>query len=369
MTENKRKIIRTLLIVLVAFVVIKIIMSFKLDNSINKLSKATKLVNAKTVILSNNKIKVPVYGKLKSVDEIDIVSEVSGIFMGKSFKSGIKFEIGDTLGYVKFSEIENNLNSQKSNLLNQVALLVSEIKFDYPESYNVWLNFLNKIEFNKVLPKLPIIKDSKFRNYLSGQNFYQAYFTTKATEERLSKHIIISPFNGVLNSVSVKSGTNIMVGQKIGKLENPKKLEFESSTNIKNTLMLKKNQIVKIKSDEIEGIWEGKVSRINTSIDPSSQNMSVFINLSGENLFSGMYVYGNIYSGDNNESYVINRSLLNEDKVFLIEENKLIARTIEIIQINEEDVIVKGLKNGDQLLAEPIKGSFSGMTVRVNTKK
>jgi hypothetical protein len=53
----------------------------------------------------------------------------------------------------------------------------------------------------------------------------------------------------------------------------------------------------------------------------------------------------------------------------LIEENKLIARTIEIIQINEEDVIVKGLKNGDQLLAEPIKGSFSGMTVRVNTKK
>jgi len=160
-----------------------------------------------------------------------------------------------------------------------------------------------------------------------------------------------------------------MVGQKIGKLENPKKLEFESSTNIKNTLMLKKNQIVKIKSDEIEGIWEGKVSRINTSIDPSSQNMSVFINLSGENLFSGMYVYGNIYSGNNNESYLINRSLLNEDKVFLIEENKLIARTIEIIQINEEDVIIKGLKNGDQLLAEPIKGSFSGMTVRVNTKK
>ena len=133
--------------------------------------------------------------------------------------------------------------------------------------------------------------------------------------------------------------------------------------------MLKKNQIVKIKSDEIEGIWEGKVSRINTSIDPSSQNMSVFINLSGENLFSGMYVYGNIYSGNNNESYVINRSLLNEDKVFLIEGDKLIARTIEIIQINEEDVIVKGLKNGDQLLAEPIKGSFSGMTDRVNTKK
>ena len=369
MTENKRKIIRALLIILAAYIVIKIIMSFKLDNSINTLTESTKLVNTKTVILTNNQIKIPVYGKLNSIDEIDIVSEVNGIFIGKSFKSGLEFKKGDTLGYIKFTEIENNLNSQKSKLLNQVAILVSEIKFDYPESYNTWIDFLSKIEFSKTLPLLPEIKNPKFRNYLSGQNFYTAYFATKATQAKLNKHIIISPFDGVLNNVSIKSGTGIMMGQKIGKLESPLKLEFESNTNIKNTLLVKKNQIVKIKSDEIDGEWAGKVNRVNKSINPSSQNMSVFINVSDKNLFSGMYVYGNILLGENNESYLIKRSLLNDDKIFLIKENKLIEKTIDIVQINEEEVIIKGLKNGDQILSEPIKGSFDGMKVRTTTKK
>jgi len=159
------------------------------------------------------------------------------------------------------------------------------------------------------------------------------------------------------------------MGQKIGKLESPLKLEFESNTNIKNTLLVKKNQIVKIKSDEIDGEWAGKVNRVNKSINPSSQNMSVFINVSDKNLFSGMYVYGNILLGENNESYLIKRSLLNDDKIFLIKENKLIEKTIDIVQINEEEVIIKGLKNGDQILSEPIKGSFDGMKVRTTTKK
>ena len=111
------------------------------------------------------------------------------------------------------------------------------------------------------------------------------------------------------------------------------------------------------------------MNRVNKSINPSSQNMSVFINVSDKNLFSGMYVYGNILLGENNESYLIKRSLLNDDKIFLIKENKLIEKTIDIVQINEEEVIIKGLKNGDQILSEPIKGSFDGMKVRTTTKK
>ena len=82
-----------------------------------------------------------------------------------------------------------------------------------------------------------------------------------------------------------------------------------------------------------------------------------------------MYVYGNILLGENNESYLIKRSLLNDNKIFLIKENKLIEKSIDIVQINEEEVIIKGLKNGDQILSEPIKGSFDGMKVRTTTKK
>ncbi|KRO68397.1 MAG: hypothetical protein ABR81_05225, partial [Cryomorphaceae bacterium BACL11 MAG-121128-bin16] len=263
MKENKRKIIRNLLIIVLAFLLVKFIMSFKQENIINTLTESQKLVSTEIVELTNNIVKIPISGKLKSVNEINIISEVSGVFQGDRFKTGIRFDKGDTLGYIKYDEVKNNLNSQKSKLLNQVSRLVSEIKFDYPESYDIWLNFMSNIQFDKPLPNLPNVINSKFKNYLSGKEFYTAYYSAKTMEDKLSKHFIISNFNGILSEVNIKTGTIVVFGQKIGKFQDPSILEFESSTNIKNTLLIKKKQEVIIQSDLLDGIYEGSVSRIN----------------------------------------------------------------------------------------------------------
>ena len=139
-------------------VLIKIIMSFKKEVSINELTESKRLISTEVVKLGSNKISVPVYGKLSSKIEINIVTEANGIFYGNNFKSGTKVSRGDTLGYIKYDELESNLNSQKSNLLNQVSKIVSEIKFDFPESYNLWYNFMDEISFSKPLPQLPQYK-------------------------------------------------------------------------------------------------------------------------------------------------------------------------------------------------------------------
>ena len=83
----------------------------------------------------------------------NIVCEVNGIFIGNNFKSGISFFKGDTLGYVNYDEFKNNLNSQKSILLNQVSKLVSEIKFDFPDDYSKWYNFMKKLTLNQICLK------------------------------------------------------------------------------------------------------------------------------------------------------------------------------------------------------------------------
>jgi hypothetical protein len=174
-------------------------MSFKKDTSINELTESKRLISTQIVKLKSNKISVPVYGKLSSTKEINIVTEANGIFYGRNFKTGIKFSQGDTLGFIKYDELESNLNSQKSNLLNQTSKIVSEIKFDFPDSYNLWFNFMDKISFNKALPKLPEIKNKKLKNFLSGKNFFNSYFIAKSTEDRLNKHLIIAEFNGSLS--------------------------------------------------------------------------------------------------------------------------------------------------------------------------
>ena len=366
MHDNKRKIIRGLLIIFAAFIFIKLIMSFKKDTSINELTESKRLVSSEIVKLEKNIISVPVYGKLFSLKEINIVTEANGIFYGEKFKTGMKFSKGDTLGYIKYDEIESNLNSQKSNLLNQASKIVSEIKFDYPDSYQSWFNFMDKINFNDPLPKLPEIKDKKLKNYLSGKNFFNSYFTAKSTEDRLNKHLIISEFNGSLSDVSIKSGTAVVFGQKIGKFHNPNMLEFESNTSIKNTLMIKKNMQVNIKSDEYSGERNGFVSRINKTLNPSSQNMSVFIETNDDDLYNGMYVYGNIIVGEVDNTFKIKRNLIQENNVFTIVDNKLISTEIDVIQVFEDNAIIRGLNNNDRVLNEPIKGSYSGMEIRFN---
>ena len=366
MQENKRKIIRGLLIIFAAFIFIKLIMSFKKDTSINELTESKRLVSSEIVKLEKNIISVPVYGKLFSLKEINIVTEANGIFYGEKFKTGMKFSKGDTLGYIKYDEIESNLNSQKSNLLNQASKIVSEIKFDYPDSYQSWFNFMDKINFNDPLPKLPEIKDKKLKNYLSGKNFFNSYFTAKSTEDRLNKHLIISEFNGSLSDVSIKSGTAVVFGQKIGKYHNPNMLEFESNTSIKNTLLIKKNMQVNIKSDEYSGERNGFVSRINKTLNPSSQNMSVFIETNDDDLYNGMYVHGNIIVGEVDNTFKIKRNLIQENNVFTIVDNKLISTEIDVIQVFEDNAIIRGLNNNDRVLNEPIKGSYSGMEIRFN---
>lgn len=366
MQDNKRKIIRGLLIIFAAFIFIKLIMSFKKDTSINELTESKRLVSSEIVKLEKNIISVPVYGKLFSLKEINIVTEANGIFYGEKFKTGMKFSKGDTLGYIKYDEIESNLNSQKSNLLNQASKIVSEIKFDYPDSYQSWFNFMDKINFNDPLPKLPEIKDKKLKNYLSGKNFFNSYFTAKSTEDRLNKHLIISEFNGSLSDVSIKSGTAVVFGQKIGKYHNPNMLEFESNTSIKNTLLIKKNMQVNIKSDEYSGERNGFVSRINKTLNPSSQNMSVFIETNDDDLYNGMYVYGNIIVGEVDNTFKIKRNLIQENNVFTIVDNKLISTEIDVIQVFEDNAIIRGLNNNVRVLNEPIKGSYSGMEIRFN---
>ena len=366
MQDNKRKILRGLLIIFAAFIFIKLIMSFKKDTSINELTESKRLVSSEIVKLEKNIISVPVYGKLFSLKEINIVTEANGIFYGDKFKTGMKFSKGDTLGYIKYDEIESNLNSQKSNLLNQASKIVSEIKFDYPDSYQSWFNFMDKINFNDPLPKLPEIKDKKLKNYLSGKNFFNSYFSAKSTEDRLNKHLIISEFNGSLSDVSIKSGTAVVFGQKIGKFHNPNMLEFESNTSIKNTLLIKKNMQVNIKSDEYTGERNGSVSRINKTLNPSSQNMSVFIETNDDDLYNGMYVHGNIIVGEVDNTFKIKRNLIQENNVFTIVDNKLISTEIDVIQVFEDNAIIRGLNNNDRVLNEPIKGSYSGMEIRFN---
>ena len=121
-----------------------------------------------------------------------------------------------------------------------------------------------------------------------------------------------------------------------------------------------------IKSDEFIGERIGTVSRINKILNPSSQNMSVFIETNGRDLYNGMYVFGEIIVGEIENTFLLKRNLIVDNNVFIIIDNKLMSKKIDVIQIFEENAVIKGLTNNDIILSESIKGAFNGMVVRFN---
>jgi hypothetical protein len=86
-----------------------------------------------------------------------------------------------------------------------------------------------------------------------------------------------------------------------------------------------------------------------------------------------MYLTGSVEAAPVQEAIRIPKNLLvNQEKVYVVADQKLHLQPVEVVKITETDAILKGLADGTQLLAKPIIGAFDGMQVRLaeaNTKR
>lgn len=366
MKEIIRNFLKYGIIIAATVIGVKFIMSLKKEPQINELSESIKLIKVQTIRLDTNMLTVAVYGNLKSLNEIDIFPEVGGVLQSENFREGNKYSKGQVIASINNRELANNIKSQKSSLLNLVAKLVADLKFDFPKSAKTWESFLGNIQFDKQLPELPVADNIKLKNYLAGKNIYTSYFSIQAQEERLSKYTIIAPFNGVLTEALIKPGTVIRPGQKIGKFINPTQFELEANVSLSDGNKLTVGDKVQLHSNDVAGNWSGNIARINKTLNAASQNMGVFISVNATSLYNGMYLFGDINRSAAKGSVKINRSLLDDNQLFKVVNGKLKAQPVKVLQIKEEKAIVSGLANGDIILGEAIKGAFDGMKVRYN---
>jgi membrane fusion protein (multidrug efflux system) len=366
MKEVIRQVLKGAVIIGLTFVGFKFVMSFKKDPKINELVESIRLVKIQDVELTNHSLSIPVYGHLKSKDEIDLFPEVGGVLKSEGFREGKTYNKGQVIAFIENDELALNVKSQKSSLLNQVAKLVSDLKFDFPETVPAWEGFLDNINFDKNLPQLPEVTDVKLKKYLAGKNIYSQYFSIQAQEDRLSKYAIVAPFDGVLSEAVIKPGTVVRQGQKIGKFINPSEFELEANVSLVYANKIKNGSKVNLTSNDIVGNWSGSVARINRTLSEASQNMNVFINVTSNSLYNGMYLFGDVNMDEVEDAYELKRSLLNKNKLFKVVDGELRVVEVTILQVNEETAIVAGLVAGDKILSEPIKGGYNGMKVRYN---
>ena len=329
------------------------------------LKRIYRSVRVTSVELSENFAEVQFSGKLSAKNRIDIITEVGGVLLNDNFREGNLFKRGDILAQLDSKEFEALVKSQKTKLIKRVSSIMGDLKIDFSREYPKWELFLNQIDVDASLPKLPSVENQKLKRFIASKGVLDSYYSLKAQEEKLSKYTLRAPYRGIITKAIIKKGTLVIPGQKIGAYINFDMYELETEVSLSDLQFVSVGSIFTLQSSELNKSWKGKVSRINNSINASSQMVKIYIDVSGVSLKEGMFLTG-FGQGNRFENTIsINRKLVKNGGVYLVDSGKVKFKSVEVLHVNKTEAIIKGLDYGDQYIMDNMKGLFDGMPVNV----
>lgn len=368
---NIRKIVILLVVFSLLFLVVYRISTGKEKGGTPPANTADNKKFVKVHKIKNDTVDVHVggFGRVTSSRNISLSSEVQGVLQAGSidFKAGQRFTQGQLLFKVNDKEAQLALKARKSSFLNLVASIIPDINIDFSENKENWNSFLNDIDLDKELPNLPDFKSNKEKTYLATKNVLAEYYNLKGEEERLKKYNIYAPFNGSVVDVKAEIGTVINPGTQIATIIKTVSLEVTIPISSEHISLINLNNKVKLLAENDKSIWHGKVSRIAQNINPNTQSIDVFVeieNKADNQLYNGMYLEAQIFASSvNNADEISRRSFLNDKSVYVVADSIIIRKKPEVIKMNKNTVVIRGLKDGELVVVEPIPGAVDSMKV------
>ena len=368
-TKFNKTLVRSLLlgagILLIGFL-INSQLSKKEDKAGPKISFRSKVVETRVATPVSILINISVSGRLKASNRMEIFAEVTGILTNQNFKAGQSFRKGENLASINDTEYRTQLIAARSTFMGLISQSLADITIDYPTEADKWQNFLKELNPKKSLPKLPSTDNLQLKQFLSGRNILSNYYTIQSQEVRLQKYSISAPYGGMLSETSIDPGTLVRSGQKLGTYVQEDGYELEAAVTQNDLQLLKKGSKVKLRSVAHNQDYIGTVSRINSTINPTTQQVSVFLTVSGKDLKEGLYLDAMIRTGTASEAIEVPRNTLIDGKaIYTVSatDSTLRLAPIEVVRFIEDKAIVKGIPAGALLPLTQVNGAFEGMKV------
>lgn len=338
----------------------------KEEPEIRKPPRVKKYVETKKVRYSDVKTEVSAYGRVKTAQSLDLLSEVAGRMYEGSvrLKAGQSFSKGTLLFYVDDTEADLTLKSQKSNFLRDLAAIMPDLKIDFNDNYDAWNKYFTELEVGKTFPELPKVKSDKEKTFLATKGIYSSYYTIKSAEARLKKHRYYAPFDGSISDVVVESGSFINPGTRIGKIIRSGLHELQVAVETEDVPWIKKGEVSTIYSDESQLVWKGEVTRISDFVNQNTQSVDVFITIqpNGSKIYDGQFMRANVPARTVQDGMVIPRNIIyNGSEVFVLQDTLLKVHKVNIYRTDEEIAIIGGLEEGLDLVVEPLIGAHNDM--------
>jgi multidrug efflux pump subunit AcrA (membrane-fusion protein) len=371
--EKRKLIVLGVLVIMLggSYLLMQLLISQKQEYAQQPAPASERYVKVDSVIYSAISSVVTGKGRVVSSAEIEVVAEASGKIEAGDIplKKGQPFQRGDILLTIYKDEMELSLKSQKSQFLNRLANLLPDIKIDFPDQYDAFLRFFNEIDLDRDIPNMPDSRGEKLKIFLSSRNVLSEYYSIKKMEKQLDRHTIYAPFKGSYKTVLLQVGAYTNTGGRIATIIHTDTVEVEVPLANGYASWIKKGRQVRLTSIEKEYTWRGTVVRISNFVDPTTQARPVFVCVPLDRqpqLFAGEYLTCEFDGGVIEDAMEIPRkAVFNYNEVFVVENGSLKKRQIELVKVNEETLIFRGLEVGTLVVVQPLINVSENTPVKI----
>ncbi len=357
-------------VIAVAAVLMFVLLSFKKDPPKKEKMVVAKPYESVVAVKDNYNANINVYGRMVTSQPVILTAEVSGELLkgDVKFLPGQRFNKGDLLAKIDDRQMQLEISSTKSDFLNAFALVLPNIKVEFPEDYDKWMNYFRSVTFEDKLPKMPEAENEQIKLYLTRNNVYKLYFSIKNKEITHSKYFFRAPFNGSILSVGYRPGSSIRSGTQLGQIINLDQMEIEAPVSVSDLNWLDINNKAVITSKTLPGEWKGSIKRMGSNIEGASQTVNIYIDVNSlhEYKFNGLFFNVTLTGKTVANSVVVPRSAIyNDHSVYIIKNGKIALSDVKIDRRETSLVyITDGIENGDTVITETLQGVVPGMPAR-----
>ena len=309
--------------------------------------------------------QIVIDGRANAYESVNVTSKVTGIMKPSTrIRKGQYKRKGSLLFEIDSRESVFNLKAQRAAFMTSITQMMADLKFDYPQAFDHWKSYLNNFDVEKPIAELPASTSEQEKYFISSRNLYNQYYTIKRLETQLTDYRIYAPFSGVITQVNIFPGGLVSQGANLATMINTTVFELESPVQLDDLQYIKVGQSVKLRSDNLNQEWTGKVSRIATQIDQNTQNLPVYITVSGSGLKDGMYLSGTLKGAPINDVIELPKSIFTSPKsIFVVRDSTIQTKIIESVKRLDESVIVRGLSPNDKVVVGSLAGLQDGQKI------
>lgn len=335
----------------------------------------TKVRSFETLEVRNEALGlyIPMTGRVQPYEKVDLYPEVSGALIrgAKSFKEGIAFQKGQTILRIDSEILQLDVAAQKSSFLNTLVQMIPDLKMDYPEHFQPWDDYLKGFSVDQPLPALPEAGTPQIKYFLSARNVYNQYYSIKSLEKQLGRYRVAAPFSGTLTEARVNPGGQVSPQTMLGVLSSTESYELETAISLADLKHVNEGDKVTLTSRDIDGQWTGTIQRVGQAIDATNQSVPLFIDVPGEGLKEGVFLEGKIKADQPLAGQLVAlplSAIVQNDQVYIIQDSVARLHPVTPTRYLDDEVWVKGLEDGQQVIKDPGSDPLSGTKAIAKTK-